>query len=135
MRYHVPQGAVDWHITRYTLAHRMAQPLEEREARWDVAQEEAVSWLASYGFRPGDKDDFGKDITDDLQTLITLALFRSKALNDALDSPGLPIPHLQSMMVELYKAALSGEPEQVIDSLFKHAKAYLPGVDLNEHLG
>jgi len=134
MRYRVPQGAVDWHITRYTLAHRESQPEETRDPRWEEASEEAVGWLASYGFRPGDKDDFGKDITDDLQTLVTLALFRSKALTDALDSPGLPIPHLQSMMVDLYKAALSGEPEQVIDKLFKHAKAYLPGVDLNEHL-
>jgi hypothetical protein len=53
---------------------------------------------------------------------------------DALDSPGLPIPHVQSMLVELYKAALSGEPEQVIDSLMKFSKSYLPGVDLNEHL-
>jgi hypothetical protein len=117
MRYRVPESAVDWHITRYNLAHREAQPVEEREARWDAATDEAVSWLASYGFRPGDKDDFGKDITDDLQTLSTLLLFRSKALMD-----------------ELYKAALSGEPEQVIDSLMKFSKSYLPGVDLNEHL-
>jgi hypothetical protein len=134
MRYRVPESAVDWHITRYNLAHREAQPVEEREARWDAATDEAVTWLASYGFRPGDKDDFGKDITDDLQTLSTLLLFRSKALMDALDSPGLPIPHVQSMLVELYKAALSGEPEQVIDSLMKFSKSYLPGVDLNEHL-
>lgn len=134
MRYRVPQGAVSWHLERYTLAHRESQPLETREPRWDEATNEAVTWLASYGFRPGDQDDFGVDITDDLQTLVTLALFRSKALTDALDQPGLPIPHLQSMMVDLYKAALSGEPEQVIDSLMKHSKAYLPGVDLNEHI-
>lgn len=134
MRYHVPEGAVTWHLARYTKACNLAQPFEEASTRMAEAVDEAVLWLSSYGFRPGDKDDFGTDITDDLQTLVTLALFRSKALQDALDQPGLPVPHLQSMMVDLYKAALSGEPEKVIDSLMKHAKAYLPGVDLNEHL-
>jgi len=134
MRYRVPESAVDWHIMRYTLAHREAQPLEEREARWDAATEEAVMWLASYGFRPGEKDDFGKDITDDLQTLVTLMFMRSKALQDAIDQPGLPVPHLCDMLIDLYRAALSGEPENTIERLLYYAKTYGNNIDLNEHL-
>jgi hypothetical protein len=52
MRYRVPESAVDWHITRYNLAHREAQPVEEREARWDAATDEAVSGWPATGSGP-----------------------------------------------------------------------------------
>lgn len=53
---------------------------EEQGMHYDVCQDLAIEFIASAGLAPGDEDDLKVDVTSDVQTLLTLAMFRAPEL-------------------------------------------------------
>lgn len=61
-------------------------PFDEQAALdYDHASDLSVHILATAGLRPGDEDCLNTDISEDVQTLLTLALARNGRLREFLE--------------------------------------------------
>lgn len=60
--------------------------VDESGTQYDASTDLAIDLLVESGYQPGDNDALGVDVQDEVQTLLTLALFRAPMLRATVES-------------------------------------------------